>query len=283
LGAYENDDVEKDLGDFGDAETQKLLREQKLYSGLFKNCLFWISREVPKESLEFIIKSFGGQVAWSGEGSPIDDENNETITHHIIDRGNVVNNPIISRDYIQPQYVYDCINAKVLIPTEKYKPGSKLPPHLSPFVDYEKEGYIPEYKKELEYHFKRANGIDVEDMDTSSIPENPIEDLSDDEMDEERYEQELKAEKQGQYEQQNQDQPNPKKRKRSEMEKTDEEEQAKTSIALLPRKRRRLLQRIEYGKQKKRGEIDKRELKKMKFESGEAQVNAEGLIEYTSN
>jgi len=97
-------------------------------------------------------------------------------------------------------------------------------------------------------------------MDTSSIPENPIEDLSDDEMDEERYEQELKAEKQGQYEQQNQ--PNPKKRKRSEMEKTDEEEQAKTSIALLPRKRRRLLQRIEFGKQKKRGEIDKRELKK---------------------
>jgi len=86
-------------------------------------------------------------------------------------------------------------------------------------------------------------------MDTSSVPENPIEDLSDDEMDEERYEQELKAEKQGQYEQQ--DQPNSKKRKRSEMEKTDEEEQAKTSIALLPRKRRRLLQRIEYGKQKK--------------------------------
>jgi len=156
LGAYENDDVEKDLGDFGDAETQKLLREQKLYSGLFKNCLFWISREVPKESLEFIIKSFGGQVAWSGEGSPIDDENNETITHHIIDRGNVVNNPIISRDYIQPQYVYDCINAKVLIPTEKYKPGSKLPPHLSPFVDYEKEGYVPEYKKELEYYFKKS-------------------------------------------------------------------------------------------------------------------------------
>jgi len=74
-----------------------------------------------------------------------------------------------------------------------------------------------------------------------------------------------------------------KKEKDQKWKKNDEEEQAKTSIALLPRKRRRLLQRIEYGKQKKQGEVDKRELKKLKFESGEAQINAEGLIEYTTN
>jgi len=67
------------------------------------------------------------------------------------------------------------------------------------------------------------------------------------------------------------------------MENTDEDEQVKTSIALLPRKRRRLLQRIEYGKQKKQGEIDKRLLKKIKFDSNEAQINKEGIIEYSKN
>jgi len=226
-----------------------------------KIVFFWISREVVKESLEFIIKSFGGKVVWDGEGSIIKNEEDDSITHQIVDRGNVTYKNIKSRDYIQPQYVYDCVNAKVMLPTDKYTPGSKLPPHLSPFVDYEKEGYIPDYKKEIDNYFNKSIGIEVEkEKEEDKFENKKEEDESDDELDEERYTRELKAEKEGEK-----NTVKKKKRKRetkTEISKKEEEEQVKTSISLLPRKRRRLLQRIEYGERKKQGEIDKKEIKK---------------------
>ncbi|CAG8768407.1 16682_t:CDS:2, partial [Racocetra fulgida] len=70
---------------------------------LFSKCVFYLSREVPKYSLEFIIRSFGGQVGWDdtvGVGSPFK-EDDERITHHIIDRP-IIKNLFLSRVYVQP-------------------------------------------------------------------------------------------------------------------------------------------------------------------------------------
>jgi pescadillo protein len=273
------------LDDFGDEQTKKLLLDQKVYTGLFKGLVFWISREVPRDSLEFVIKSFGGKVSWDGEGSVIENEEDESITHHIVDRGTIPTNKIISRDYVQPQYVYDCVNAKVLLPVDKYIPGVKLPPHLSPFVDYEKELYVPDYKKELDFYYKKSIGEKVESFlpseNTENVPE--VEEFSEEELDEERYERELKAEKEGTLTEKPTKTNKAKKRKRDEsLLENEEKEQAKTSISLLPRKQRRLLQRIEYGQKTKKGEVDKKELKKQKLKSKEALIN-NGIIQYTTN
>lgn len=55
---------------------------------LFKGLKFYINREVPREALVFIIRCFGGEVSWDKllfVGSTFD-ENDETITHQIVDR-----------------------------------------------------------------------------------------------------------------------------------------------------------------------------------------------------
>ena len=122
---------------------------------LFSQYVFYISRECPRAVLEFILRSFGtptSQIGWditAGAGSAVE-ENSERITHHVIDR------PLSAeaqaqhggrRVYVQPQWVVDCVNAKKILPTDPYRPGAALPPHLSPFVDdrdvARRGGYVP--------------------------------------------------------------------------------------------------------------------------------------------
>mmetsp|Transcript_33575 Transcript_33575/g.30509 ORF Transcript_33575/g.30509 Transcript_33575/m.30509 type:complete len:90 (+) Transcript_33575:253-522(+) len=78
---------------------------------LFEGMVFYCSREVPRYSLEFVILAFGGQVLWdSNEKSNHD---NESITHVITDRDPKFIKMQKNREYIQPQWIYDCINNKV--------------------------------------------------------------------------------------------------------------------------------------------------------------------------
>lgn len=49
---------------------------------LFKGLVFFLGREVPREQLLFVIRAFGGVVAWQGEGSPLQ-ESDDSITHQV--------------------------------------------------------------------------------------------------------------------------------------------------------------------------------------------------------
>ena len=56
---------------------------------------------------------------------------------------------VVCRFYVQPQWVFDCVNSRQLLPVEDYFPGATLPPHLSPFVEEEEGDYVPPEKRRL--------------------------------------------------------------------------------------------------------------------------------------
>ncbi|KAK4875250.1 hypothetical protein RN001_011672 [Aquatica leii] len=150
-------------------EAKKEAEKIKKVKTLFQGLKFFLNREVPRESLVFIIRCCGGDVSWDKTlfvGSTFD-EDDETITHQIADRP-IIDKQYISRYYVQPQWVFDCINASELLPVNKYFIGEILPPHLSPFVDKDRDSYQQYIPPE-----------EVKLRDPSSVPE---EDDSEDEL-----------------------------------------------------------------------------------------------------
>jgi len=132
-------------------EAPEMEIEQAAHEGnkLFEQCVFYLSREVPTTSLVFVITSFGGQVLW-GDHPVLNHQADQTITHHIVDRPKLQGEAVENREYIQPQWVYDCVNNGTLLPTFEYQIGHELPAHLSPFVDDDAEGYMPRRQEYLD-------------------------------------------------------------------------------------------------------------------------------------
>ncbi|KAK7914789.1 pescadillo [Apiospora marii] len=130
---------------------------------LFANCTFFLSRETPRQPLEFILKAFGcKRVGWDavlGDGAYTTDPQDPSITHQIVDRPIIPaaqeagdnqsaqklgpNQRVPGRTYVQPQWVWDSVNDEELKRPDLYAPGAQLPPHLSPFVQSTHGGYDP--------------------------------------------------------------------------------------------------------------------------------------------
>ena len=73
---------------------------------------------------------------------------------HVCAHDQVVDRPtqyhrVASRQYVQPQWVLDSANFRVAADAELHAPGKQPPPHLSPFVDNDEEGYVPDYARTM--------------------------------------------------------------------------------------------------------------------------------------
>ncbi|TGZ50903.1 pescadillo homolog [Temnothorax longispinosus] len=167
--AAEDDDIEIDQfsneTDAAKVEAAKAEAEKiRKLRNLFKGIKVFINREVPREPLVFILRCFGGEVSWDKllfVGATFD-ENDETITHQIVDRPSM-NKQYISRYYVQPQWVFDSVNARELLPVDKYLMGAILPPHLSPFTEgRQDQTYIPPEERALMDPDYKLNNLEPE-------------------------------------------------------------------------------------------------------------------------
>ncbi|KAF9421875.1 hypothetical protein HW555_002315 [Spodoptera exigua] len=181
---------EMDIFDTEDNDPQKMeeakleAEKVKKLKTMFKGLKFFINREVPREPLVFIIRCFGGEVSWDKDhfvGATFD-ETDESIAYQIVDRPSM-DKQYLSRYYVQPQWVFDSVNARTLLPINKYLMGAVLPPHLSPFVDKTKDQvYMPPEERALnDPNFKPLN----EDESGSDIEEASDEDKEEEEQDSE--------------------------------------------------------------------------------------------------
>ncbi|KAI4160244.1 MAG: hypothetical protein L6R39_000239 [Caloplaca ligustica] len=147
---------------------------------LFAPYSFFLSRETPRQPLELLLRSFGcKRIGWNevlGDGAFTNDEFDPSITHQIVDRPpmqqteesqtGAVPRRMPGRTYVQPQWVWDCINEGKLLRPDQYAPGATLPPHLSPWVKPTRSAYdptLPLAAQEAEAEAESA-GLDEEEQ-----------------------------------------------------------------------------------------------------------------------
>lgn len=240
-------------------------KRRRLFAGL----TFFLSREVPRGYLELVCLTYGGKVGWDGDDSPISVKD-PSITHHIVDRPKIpasYGSLPKSREYIQPQWILDCANFRLLLPCQKYLVGVELPPHLSPWVNDEEEGYKPAYAEEIE---RLRNGETLETIESKTEDENSKTESSDSDSDDENIETKVQVpdeddDEDDESEEEEEDEE--KTQRRAQKRKLEEEEEAKTlAKTMMSKKASRLYGRMQHGIELKESKIEKLVKKRKELE-----------------
>lgn len=256
---------------------EKEIMQEETSKKLFEGLIFFLNREVPRESLAFIIRCFGGDVSWDKSvciGSTYDVAD-ETITHQIVDRPNI-DKQYINRFYIQPQWVFDCVNAKILLPVEDYFMGVTLPPHLSPFVEEREGDYVPPEKLKImalqKGHKPASEQEDEEDEEVEEDNEDS-DDHDEEEEEEEADEENLKKmEDQRSQGKSLQVKVTPGKVKLENSARLEQEEKAeekRLAIMMMKKKEKYLYDKIMFGKKRKIREANKLAAKRKAYDDAE--------------
>ncbi|TBU14034.1 ribosomal biogenesis protein [Ordospora colligata] len=93
-------------------------------AGIFSGILFWIDIVAVGECLRLIVPCLGGKVVGRDEKADV----------CVCESADEVNEGVI---YVQPQYVFDCLNRKEKLDHIEYCVGKVLPKHVSPFRSIE--------------------------------------------------------------------------------------------------------------------------------------------------
>eukprot|EP00977_Amphora_coffeiformis_P027541 scaffold34620_cov160-Amphora_coffeaeformis.AAC.6 len=245
LDSMAEDEARMSIPGGKDQLSDEAVKRKRLFEGL----TFFFSREIPRGYLELVVLSYGGKVGWEGEESLISAKDN-SITHHIVDRPQIpkeYENLPKSREFVQPQWILDCANFMILLPIAKYAVGAPLPPHLSPWVDNEEEGYKPAYAEEIE-RLKLGEPVEekeAEEMDESQSEEEEEDekkaDGESDEGDEEEEEEEEPVEKDDKKADKK------KKKKKRKAQETEEDEAHELARSMMSRKAQHLYGRMQHG------------------------------------
>lgn len=210
-------------------------------SQLFSKFTFFIGREVPIDVLEFIILSGGGKVISEASLDELSDANEidlSNVTHQIVDRPKLINK-VQGRVYIQPQWVFDCLNKGELLNVGDYAVGETLPPHLSPWGDagtYDPTAELPAEEEESD-----EEGEEGEEGEDEEDEEETVSGETGEAANEQR---ELELEARGvKYSDVKQN----KKRKAAVVDEAEEERELKKSM--MSNKQRKLYKKMQYGLQ----------------------------------
>lgn len=269
------EDVELDVFSSTNKTAGDLLSQPSKFASptsiLLSKFIFYVGREVPLDILEFCILSCGGsiiseialdelQLNQPEEFKKLDLSN---ITHQIVDRPKVASK-VAGRTYVQPQWVFDCINKSELLPVSQYAPGETLPPHLSPWGDaggYNPDAEIkPAEEGEEEEEEEEVEGDEVEEDD---------EDEEEDEDLQAQKELELEAAgvKSADAQKDKKDKKSSKGKKRSA-----EEEEKELKKIMMSNKQRKLYKKMQYGIDKKEARQDDLTKKRRKLEKTKAEL-----------
>ena len=212
----------------------------KTTNSLFHGLHVYLSRETPVDALTFLLLSFNVSSLSTDPTAGLSPypESDTRITHQVCDRGRLLESIVPGRKYVQPQWVVDSINRGILLDETSYVPGAELPPHLSPFVEKVEGLYDPEEEMEVESDEDIEEDVEEEDPETE-------------------HQRLVVAEATGQPAT---EKTQKKSKKRKEV---DEDKEAKEMAKLMmSNKNRRLLDAMEYGNRKRKGETEKLQSRK---------------------
>lgn len=241
--------------------TTPLTEDARKRRCLFSKLTFFLSREVPRGYLELVCLSYGAQaVGWEGDDSPISVKD-PSITHHLVDRPQLLSSTNTlpkSREYVQPQWILDCANHDFLLPCSTYKVGTELPPHLSPWVNDEEEGYRPAYAEvirklkngeTLEEEEREEDRMAEEEDDGKDVPvEEDKDDVTDSESEQEEKEEVVQA-------------------KRTKKRKVEEDEAHNLAKLMMSKNATRLYGRMQHGISQKQAKVEDLQRRRKDIES----------------
>ncbi|SCU97970.1 LADA_0H09670g1_1 [Lachancea dasiensis] len=272
---------DNDLDTFEDKNKNKgdILHQPSQYNSptatLFSDFVFYISREVPIDILEFLILSCGGSVISEAALDQLDSQKDidlSKVSHQIVDRP-VLKNKVGGRTYVQPQWVFDSINKGELVAANLYLPGEQLPPHLSPWGDaggYDPNAEPAEDEEEEDEEEEEAEEEEEEDASGDElatgkskdgiVEASADEDESDEDLDAQK---ELELEAKGVSYSESKEEKNPKKPKKTTKRKaTEEEEEKDLKTIMMSNKQRKLYKKMKYSNEQKDDRVEKLKQKK---------------------